>query len=204
MNFLYSSYLMNTIWFTAFGVVATVLALTDVEKDCIAKNNSTTMSNDFLFGTWYKIYKFIHLGPYPTCSCLNVTFSRPTEEELKGYRDKYGSVNLPHEIDDDAVLEDINYMKGLLLGGSVTKTYIIDPESVMVNNLNGYEVNVYRRVNDKYMIYWQCALRGHVKWLLTRDPNAPEVELQKIIRDRPEIMYKDSGVRFCNGTCYYK
>ncbi|KAJ8716861.1 hypothetical protein PYW07_003488 [Mythimna separata] len=131
-----------------------------------------------------------------------MTFTRPTEEELRGYREKYNSVDLPHDISEDAVLIDKTiYTKGLLLGGSEAKTYVLAPDSAM-RNVEGYEVYVYKRVNDNYMLFWQCSFRGHVKWLLTRDPKASEAEMQKIIWDRPEITSKNTGVRYCNGTCY--
>lgn len=200
MKLLSLSQFKNTIWLTAI-TITTVIALSDVNTDCIASNNGT-ISNDFLLGTWYKIYKFIHLGPYPTCSCPNVTFSRPTEEELRGYREKFRPIDLPHEIGDDAVVADRGYIKGLVLGGAETKTYIIDPKSVIRSNEEGYEVHVFRRISDKYMLWWQCSLRGHEKWLLTRDRHAPEVEMKKIIWERPEVAHKENGVRYCNVTCY--
>ena len=200
MDLFNTSHLKNAIWLTAISV-ATVLALSDVNTDCIARNNGT-IPNDFLLGTWYKIYNFIHLGPYPTCSCPNVTFTRPTVEELREYREKFRTIDLPHAIGDDAVVADRGYIKGLVLGGAETKTYIIDPHSVMRSNEEGYEVYVFRRINDKYMLFWQCCLRGHVKWLLTRDRHALESEMQKIIRERPEVTYKANGVRYCNVSCY--
>lgn len=201
MNLLYSSHLKNTIWLTVLSITVTVIALSEVNTDCIAKNNGT-ISNDYLLGTWFKIYQFHHLGPIPTCSCPNVTITRPTEEELREYTEKFRTVDLPHKIGDNAVVVDRGYIKGLVLGSSEAKTYIIDPHSKMRSNLEGYEVYVYKRVNNKYMLFWQCCLRGHVKWLVTRDRNAPEAEMQKIIWDRPEITYKTTGVRYCNVTCY--
>ncbi|KAJ8723101.1 hypothetical protein PYW08_003013 [Mythimna loreyi] len=201
VNFFYSSLLKYVIWLTAFKTIVTELVLSDVNKDCIAKNNGTT-SNDYLLGTWFKIYQFHHLGPYPTCSCLNVTFNRPTNEEIRSYREKYNSVDLPNNIGEDAVVVDRKfYTKGLLLGNSEAKTYILDSHSA-IRLLEGYEVHVYKRINNKYMLFWQCCLRGHVKWLLTRDQNSSEAEMQQIIRDTPEITHKNTGVRYCNGTCY--
>ena len=200
MNLFNPSHLNNAIWLTALSVT-TVLALSDVNTDCIARNNGT-ISNDFLLGTWYKIYNFINFGSYPTCSCPTMKFMRATEEDLRAYRGKYSSMDLPHAIGEDAAVIDRGYVKGLVLGGAETKTYIIDPESVMRSNDEGYEVYVFRRINDKYMLFWQCGWRGAVQWLLTRDQNAPEEELQKIISERPEITHKKNGVRYCNRQCY--
>lgn len=199
MNIFNSSHFKNTIWLTALSVT-TVIALSDVNTDCIARNNGT-ISNDVLLGTWYKIYNFMNLGMYPTCSCPKVTFTRPTEEELRQYKEKYRSVDLPHEIGDDALVEDRSYVKGLVLGRAEAKTYIIDPESMMRSNEEGFEVYIFKHINDKYILFWHCSWRGAVQWLLTRDPKASEEEMQQIISDRPEIKYK-SGVRYCNRTCY--
>ncbi|KAF9801984.1 hypothetical protein SFRURICE_004235 [Spodoptera frugiperda] len=196
-----NSHLKRIICVTAFCTIASVISLSDVNQNCMAKNNGTT-TNDYLIGTWYFVYQFDHIGPIPTCTCPNITFTRPTEEGLSGYRAKYGRYDLPHNITEDSLVADKGYhMKGLLLGGLETKTYILDPKSHMIGGLDGYEVMVYRRIDEKFAFFWRCALRGHVRWLMTKDRNATDEEMQLAIKDRREVFNK--GIRkYCRDICY--
>ncbi|XP_022834753.1 uncharacterized protein LOC111362322 [Spodoptera litura] len=195
-----NSHLKKTFYLTAVSVIVSVIALSDVNQNCMAKNNGT-MPNEFLIGTWYLVYQFDHIGPIPTCTCPNVTFTRPTEEELRGYREKYGRYDLPQNITEDSLVADKGYIKGLLLGGLETKTYIIDPKSVMVGGPEGYEVMVYRRINEKFAFFWRCAMRGHVRWLMTNDRNATDEEMQLAIKGRREVFNKQIR-KYCYDICY--
>ncbi|KAF9417560.1 hypothetical protein HW555_005390 [Spodoptera exigua] len=194
------SHLKKAVCVTAVSIIVSVMALSDVNQRCIAENNGT-ISNDFLLGTWYFVYQFDHIGPIPTCTCPNTTFTRPTEEELSGYRAKYGSYDLPHKITEDSLVADRGYIKGLILGGLETKTYIIDPKSVMSSGPEGYEVYVYRRINEKFAFFWRCAMRGHVRYLMTNDRNATEEEKQLAIKDRSEVFNKLIR-KYCVDICY--
>ncbi|XP_021195334.3 uncharacterized protein LOC110379847 [Helicoverpa armigera] len=181
-------------------VISTVYALSEVNEKCIAANNGS-ISNEFLIGTWHKVYLYKLDGPVPTCTCPNVTFYKPTHAEIEEYRQKYKATELPQTIGDDAIVADRGYIKGLILGQGEAKTYILDPKSAMILNMEGYEVYVYRRLSDKFVFFWRCALRGHSKWLMTNDRNATEEEIQQIIKDRPEVFNK-YGQRFCKHICY--
>ncbi|CAH0682939.1 unnamed protein product [Spodoptera exigua] len=195
-----NSHLTKAVCVTAVSIIVSVMALSDVNQRCIAENNGT-MSNDFLLGTWYFVYEFNHIGPIPTCTCPYITFTRPTEEELSKYRAKFDSYDLPHKITEDSLVADNGYVKGLVLGGLETKTYIIDPNNAMGSGAEGYEVYVYRRINEKFAFFWRCAMRGHVRWLMTNDRNATEEEKQLAIKDRSEVFNKLIR-KYCVDICY--
>uniref|UniRef100_A0A2A4K0S6 Lipocalin/cytosolic fatty-acid binding domain-containing protein n=1 Tax=Heliothis virescens TaxID=7102 RepID=A0A2A4K0S6_HELVI len=193
-------FISRSTFFLLISIFATVYALSDVNQQCIAANTGS-ISKDFLLGTWFKVYQFKIFGPVPTCSCPNVTFYKPTQDELGEYREKYQKLELPNPIADDGIVAEEAHYKGLISGQGETKTYLLDPRSAMVLNSEGYEVNVYRRLSDKFIFYWPCAMRGHEKWLLTNDRNATEEEMQQIIKDRPEVFNMEIQ-RYCKDICY--
>lgn len=180
------------------AVLGSVVALSDVNKQCIADNNEA-WSNDNLIGTWYLIWKFeLFGGLVPSSSCPERNYTKPTADEIQQYKNKYNDPNLPYNVDDNPVLvKDQSVVDGLIIGHNIAKFYVLTPNTTMVLNMDGYAVDAYRLLTPKYIMYTQCALRGHVRWLMTSDRHAPVDEMEELIKNTPELNHLNSGQRFC-------
>lgn len=179
------------------ALFGSVVALSDVNKACIAEN-SEDWSNDNLIGTWYKIWKFTLFGGLvPSQSCLELIFTRPTPDIVQEYKNKYNDPALPYNIDDNPMLLNDGYhLDGLLFGHNIAKFFVLTPNTTGILNWDGYAVNAYRQLTPKYIMYTECALRGHTRWLLTNDRFAPVTEIEELIKITPELNRLDQQ-RYC-------
>ncbi|KOB51887.1 Uncharacterized protein OBRU01_26958, partial [Operophtera brumata] len=152
------------------ALFGSVIALSDVNKECIAEN-SEAWSNDNLIGTWYKMWKFTLMGGMvPFVSCAEFNFTRPTADIVQEYKNKYNDPDLPYNIDNNPVLVNDGYaVEGLVFGHNIAKFYVLTPNTTSPLNWDGYAVYAYRQLAPKYIMYTECALRGHSRWLLTTD-----------------------------------
>ncbi|KPJ16041.1 hypothetical protein RR48_05996 [Papilio machaon] len=85
-------------------------------------------------------------------------------------------------------------LDGLLLGGREAKFFISHP--VNKPNPEAYEIRIFRYVNDEFMIYEECSLSGFTRWLISRNRNPTDEELQKIIASENDLKRLDSQ-KFC-------
>lgn len=155
---------------------------------CIYMNNGTLSSNQ-LSGIWYAVYKFALMSNLVgTSECPTVTFTKPTKEEVDKYKAKYDIKNEPFSFDDDPLLvsERDGKLKGIVVGHTSAKYYFLEPKSVM--RLSGmYEVKAYRPVSDEYLIFYDCSLRGHVKWLWSKRNNQTDEEIDRVVAGIKEV-----------------
>lgn len=179
------------------ALFGSVVALSDVNKACIAEN-SEDWSNDNLIGTWYKIWKFTLFGGLvPSHTCPELIFTRPTPDIVQEYKNKYNDPALPYNIDDNPMLLNDGYhLDGLLFGHNIAKFFVLTPNTTALLNWDGYAVNAYRQLTPKYIMYTECALRGHTRWLLTNDRFAPVTEIEELIKITPELNRLDQQ-RYC-------
>lgn len=174
-----------------------VIALSDVNQQCITEN-SEPYSNDNLIGTVYMIWKFTLFGSMvPFQNCPERIFSRPSAVEIQEYKNKYNDPNQPFNIDDNPVkVTDGFNVDGMIFGHNIAKFYVLNPNSTMVLGWDEYVVNAYRQLTPKFIMYTECALRGHIRWLLTNDRYAPVEEIEEVIKNTPELSRMEQQ-RFC-------
>ncbi|XP_075982455.1 uncharacterized protein LOC142980761 [Anticarsia gemmatalis] len=180
----------------AFGSLELFTQCTDTYKE--------TIQRDYLLGDWYLVYEFTLFGTtLPSINCPNSTFTIPTAEEIKAYKDKYDSAGFPFTIDDNSVLYEENKNSqytsakvGLYAGDAEAKYFVLDPKSPGLLNMYGYEVEIYNRVNDNFMFYQRCAMRGHHRMLFSRNKDAPHEEMLAIINSHPEVKRMNAR-RYC-------
>ncbi|XP_073955093.1 uncharacterized protein [Choristoneura fumiferana] len=162
---------------------------------CIHMNNETLSSNQ-LSGTWYSVYKFaLTLNLVDTSECPMNIFTKPTKEELDEYKTKYDIKNETFSFDDYPLLVWDGRLKGIVVGNTKAKYYFLEPKSTM--RLSGmYEVMVFRPISDEYLIFYECSLRGHVKWLWSRRNNQTDEEIVNVVKGIKEVANKETQ-RFC-------
>ncbi|KPI95946.1 hypothetical protein RR46_11659 [Papilio xuthus] len=172
--------------------------ISDTTRVCLATYNKD-FNNELLLGKWYYVYKFsIWLNLPPSRSCNEVSFQRPTNEDLNNYKNYFNKNDMPYSFEDDSIAfsvlntdpPDNKFFDGLFLGGREAKFFVRHP----VNNANRetYDVRVFRYINDEYLIHEDCALRGHTRWLISRKRNPTDEELQKIIASQYDLRRLES------------
>ncbi|CAH0719791.1 unnamed protein product, partial [Brenthis ino] len=172
-----------------------VVSLSDVDRAC-ANTYSDAASNDDLLGTWYDVFKFAHnLNLPPSSSCRESVVTRANQSEVQRYSEAY-RLNNPYSFDDNPVLINDNFFFGMLMGKTATRFYVSDPNTTFYRE-DSYEARVYRRINDEYMLFHRCAMRGNVKWLLSKKRNPSTAELNEVIKSiEPEVRDFQTQ-RFC-------
>lgn len=173
-----------------------VISLSDVDRAC-ANTYSDAASNDDLLGTWYDVYKFsLNLNLPPTSTCRESVVTRANQSEVQRYSKAYRLDN-PYSFDDNPVLMNDDYFFGMLMGKTETRFYIYDPNTIFYQE-DRYEARVYRKVNEEYMLYHRCAMRGHEKWLVSKKRNPSTAELNEVIKSiEPEVRNLQTQ-RFCH------
>lgn len=157
-------------------------------KYCIAINNRTQNTED-LVGTWYTIYKYVYgITPNGGDYCATTTLTKPTREELDAYKTKYNLTNETFTFNDGAVLSSQlqGKLKGLFVGNKTAKYYFLDTKSSM-RLMGMYEVVTFKPINNDYLIFYQCNMRGHVKYLWSRKRDQTEDELEKALQGVYEL-----------------
>ncbi|KOB75071.1 Uncharacterized protein OBRU01_08469 [Operophtera brumata] len=144
------------------------------------------------------MWKFTLMGGMvPFVSCAELNFTKPTADIVQEYKNKYNDPDLPYNIDDNPVLVNDGYaVEGLVFGHNIAKFYVLTPNTTSPLNWDGYAVYAYRQLAPKYIMYTECALRGHSRWLLTTDRYAPVDEIQDLIKKTPELNHL-AGQRYC-------
>lgn len=176
--------------------------ISDTSRQCLALYNKD-FSNEFLIGTWYYVYKFSLWLNLPASSiCREVTFQRPTTEDLTNYRNYFNRSDMPYSFDDDSVGFSVvnsgpgdTFFAGLFLGGKEAKFFVRHP----ANNVDRetYDVRAFRYVNDDFVIHEDCAMGGHTRWLISRKRNPTNEELQKIIDNEYDLKRLESQ-KYCD------
>ncbi|XP_046977910.1 uncharacterized protein LOC124543689 [Vanessa cardui] len=180
-----------------FVIFGYVIALTDVEQACINRY-SEPLDNNFLIGTWYEVYKFaLFLNLVPSPSCVKIVITKASPSDVQRYINAYRLEN-PYSFDDNPILLDRYHgkFKGMVIGHKQAKFFVYDPESVFFSELK-YDARVYMKVNDDYMLFLQCSLRGHQKWLLSRKNSTTVEELDAVIKSiHPHVINMETQ-KFC-------
>ncbi|XP_046978200.1 uncharacterized protein LOC124543918 [Vanessa cardui] len=179
------------------AVFGNAIASAEVEQACI-NTYSEPFDNDFLIGTWYEVYKFaFFLNLVPSLTCTKIVITKANSSEVQRYIDAYESEN-PFSFDDNPILMDRSngQFKGMIMGNNQAKFFIYDPKSVFFWE-DRYDARVYMKVNDDYMLYHQCALRGHQKWLLSRKNSTTVEELDAVIKSIQSEVRNLETQRFC-------
>lgn len=169
----------------------------EVTRKCLDAHNET-LSNDFLIGKWYKLFEFTGSVLAPSKSCPTMEFTRPTRKHLDVYRQKYNITEKPFSFDESSLVLKENRMTGLVMGNNETKFYVLDPKEVMVIH-EVFKTFVFKRLNENYVIYFHCEMRGNVVWLLSRYRNVTDVETDGIINNTP-IFRNKKVQRYCVDT----
>lgn len=177
--------------------------LSDTSRQCIATYNKD-FDNELLIGKWYYVYKFsLFLNLLPSSSCKEVSFERPTAEDLTDYKNYFNKDEMPYSFADDSIEFSVlnsgstgnKFFNGLFLGGREAKFFIRHP--VNKADPETYDVRVFRYINDDYLIHEECALRGHTRWLISRKRNPTDEELQTIINSQYDLRRLESQ-KYCH------
>ena len=176
-------------------------SLTEVQQDCIKKYSSSA-SNDDLIGTWYSVYKFaLFLNLLPSSTCPNTTIVKANRSEIQRYSEAYGPDN-PYSFNDNAVLvNEDNSFYGMLMGNTQTRFYVFDPTSVF-HKKDRVDAKVYLKINDDYMLYHNCALRGHERWLLSRRRDQTTEEIEQVLKSISSEVGRMETQRYCYCVSY--
>ncbi|XP_041979933.1 uncharacterized protein LOC121733673 [Aricia agestis] len=172
-----------------------VSGLTNLERACAAEN-AEVLDNDFMVGTWYEVYRFaMWLNLPPSISCVNIKITEAPSDEVERYRTAHGE-DEALKFDTKPVLFDRHdgYYKGMLTGSSQAKFLAWDPSKIFFET-EKYEGQVYKKVNDDYMLFHTCAL-PNFKTLLSRRRDQTEEELQQVIATIEEVQRMETQ-RFC-------
>ncbi|XP_045449922.1 uncharacterized protein LOC123658596 [Melitaea cinxia] len=196
------SYLLNIV--LAFVLLQAVLSLNYVEEECINRHTDD-VDNDFLLGTWYTVYRFSKslVSSIPTRDCAPRTFTKPTPEQLQLYINYYNSDN-PYSFDDNPVLvKDTTWLRdGMIMGKKAAKFFVHSAE-YNYHDKSIYAVQIYEKINDDYILYQQCMMRGNTKWLLSRKNSSRYEDVAEVLQTiEPRIRWYDSQ-RFCAGCERY-
>ncbi|CAH2084411.1 unnamed protein product [Euphydryas editha] len=158
-----------------FSILQTVVSLNYVEEECV-NTYTDDLDNDFLIGTWYEIYKFTSVHLLPSHACTSIVITKPSRTEVQKYVDAYKLDN-PFSFDDNPVLlERDGRWKGMILGRKTVKFFIYDPDTTSYKP-DFYGAKVYEKVNDDYILFQECNMRGHMKWLLSRKKIVQELKI---------------------------
>nr|XP_026496276.1 uncharacterized protein LOC113400821 [Vanessa tameamea] len=179
------------------AIFGNVIALTEVEQACINRY-SEPFDNNFLIGTWYDVYKFaIFLNLVPSSSCTKTVMTKASPSDVQRYVDAYKSKN-PYSFDDNPILLDRHNgkYKSMIMGHNQVKFLIYDPESVFFSE-DSYEARVYTKVNDDYMLFHKCSLRGHQKWLMSRKNSTTIEELDAVLKSIQSEIRNLETQRYC-------
>ncbi|XP_047531412.1 uncharacterized protein LOC125067077 [Vanessa atalanta] len=180
-----------------FAVFGNVIALTEVEQACI-NTYSEPLDNDFLIGTWYDVYKFaIILNLIPSSSCVKTVITKAPPSDVQRYVDAYKLEN-PYSFNDNPILLDRHngQFKSMIMGHNQAKFLVYDPETTYFLE-DRYEARVYMKVNDDYMLFHQCSLRGHQKWLLSRKNSTTIEELDAVLKSIQSEVRNLETQRYC-------
>ncbi|XP_050348926.1 uncharacterized protein LOC126772569 [Nymphalis io] len=187
-------FLMAILVFAVFG---NVISLTEVEQSCI-NTYSEHFDNVFLIGTWYNVYKFaIILDLLPSSSCIKTEIKKAPPSDVQKYVDAY-KLNNPYSFDENPILMDRNsgQFKGMLMGNNQAKFFVYDPETIYFRE-DRYEARVYMKVNNDYMLFHQCSLRGNQKWLLSRKNSTTTEELNAVLKSINSEVKSLETQKFC-------
>lgn len=178
-----------------FLFLKVVSGLTNSDLECI-KDHSTELSNDFLIGRWYKVYKFAYrLNLIASSECLEVNIAKPSTGEVERYREAHG-LDAGYSFDDNPMLFNRTgrIYEGMILRNTEMKFFVFDPSSAFFR-ANKYESRVYRKISDDFVLFNTCAIRS-TKWLLSRKKDLTQAELLEVISTIDEVKTLETQ-RFC-------
>ncbi|XP_072932994.1 uncharacterized protein [Epargyreus clarus] len=186
---------ITVVLLAAFG---SSLCLSEIQRKCV-ETFDEELSNDFLLGTWYFMVKFILFGSLvPTTRCSTSILQKANTTEIERYKNEYWTADIPYSFDDNPLHEHEHtgfQPEGLVIGNKQAKFHIMDPATHFHRPL--YELRVYQRLTDDFVLYHDCTSRGNVMWLLSKKRNPTNEELQAIIQTRPELVRMDQH-RHCS------
>lgn len=190
---------MYSLWFIICGFlfIQCSFCLSELEERCI-KDYPKNFENEFLIGTWYHVVTFsLFINPLPTSQCSYYQVSKTNQTERDRYKDAY-TLDNPYSLDDNPyhVVRSTEDHFGVIMGNKQTKFYVFDPKSFYFKK-DLYKVHIFERTKfDEFIIYHECNMRGHTKYLWSRKRQPTNEEVKAIIDSDPDLKNKVAK-RFC-------
>ncbi|XP_028165201.1 uncharacterized protein LOC114356308 [Ostrinia furnacalis] len=175
-----------------------ISTLSDVDEQCVnKKTNKVLFNSELMLGQWFKVVSFTPSLDFRTEYCNRINFTKPTQEEMASYKQKYNNQSAPYNIDENPVRvkDSSTLIDGMIVGGTRAKFYLLDPKSVL-GDIDGYVAQVYRPINEKFVLTYDCRLRLNFIDLLSREKIPKEEELKAAIA-KVKNLKKMGRYRFC-------
>ncbi|CAG9792999.1 unnamed protein product [Diatraea saccharalis] len=178
------------------------LAMSVVDIKCV-QSNQKLFNNANLIGKWYVMINFNPAITIDYCYCPTLEFTKASTEDLLKYRESLNE-SVPYSIEDDPIIVNgsKNVINGALFGNKEAKFYVLSPNSPM-RQADGYTAQVYKEINDNYILYYDCKLRRNFMKLLSRKREVDKQELEKLIANITDVKYLYREVLCRNYNCHF-